>query len=80
MSQMVPVNNFKWVEHISEFDEIFIKSYNEESDEKYFLEIDVQYHENLHQTESNLLFASSISICIKSKNFLLIYMENLNLS
>ena len=44
MSQMVPVNNFKWVEHISEFEE------------KYFLEIDIQYHENLHQTQSNLLF------------------------
>ena len=56
ISQMVPVNNFKWVEHISEFDEIFIKSYNEESKEKYFLEIDIQYHENLHQTQSNLLF------------------------
>ena len=37
MSQKLPVNNFKWVEDISEFDESFIKNYNEESDEGYFL-------------------------------------------
>ena len=33
---------------MSEFDEIFIKSYNEESDKGYFFEVDVQYLENLH--------------------------------
>ena len=48
MSQKLAVNDFKWVEDISEFDEIFIKSYNEESDEGYFLEVDFQYLENLH--------------------------------
>ena len=30
-------------EDISQFDEIFIKNYNEESDERYFLEVDVPY-------------------------------------
>ena len=44
MSQRLPVNNFKLVEHISEFDESFIKNYNEESDEEYFLEVEVQYN------------------------------------
>ena len=39
MSQKFPVNDFKWAEDISEFDEIFIKSYNEESDEGCFLEV-----------------------------------------
>ena len=29
MSQKLPVNGFKWVEDLSEFDEGFIKSYNE---------------------------------------------------
>ena len=29
MSQKLPVNGFEWVEDISEFDESFIKSYNE---------------------------------------------------
>ena len=33
MSQKLPVNDFKWVENISEFDESFLKSYNEESNE-----------------------------------------------
>ena len=44
MSQKFPVNDFKdiWVEDISEFDESFIKIYNQESVEGYFLEIDIQ--------------------------------------
>ena len=45
MSQKVPVNGFNWVEDLSEFNESFIKSYNEENDEGYFLEVDVQYPE-----------------------------------
>ena len=39
MSQKLPVNNFEWIEDTSQFNEDFIKSYNEESDEGYFLEI-----------------------------------------
>ena len=46
MSKKLPVNDFKWLENISEFDESFIKSYNEESDERYFFEVDIQYPEN----------------------------------
>ena len=41
MSQKVPVNGFKWVEETFQFNEDFIKSYNEESDEGYFLEVDI---------------------------------------
>ena len=36
MSQKLPVTGFKWVEDISEFDESFIKIYNQDSDEGYF--------------------------------------------
>ena len=43
MSQQLPSNNFKWIKDISKFHESFIKSYNEESDKGYFLEVDVQY-------------------------------------
>ena len=43
MSQKLPVNNFKWIEETSQFNKDFLKSYNEESNEKYFLEVDVQY-------------------------------------
>ena len=44
----MPVNEFKWVQDISEFNEDFIKSYNDNSDEGYFIEIDIQYPENVH--------------------------------
>ena len=35
---------------MSEFKEDFIKSYNEESDEGYFLEVDVQYPKKITWT------------------------------
>ena len=53
---MLSVNEFKWVEDISEFNEDFIKSYNYESDEGCFLDVDVQYLENLHNLPNNLPF------------------------
>ena len=37
-----PISNFEWIEETSQFNEDFIKNYNEESDEGYFLEFDVQ--------------------------------------
>ena len=43
MPQKLPVNNFKWINDTSQFNEDYIKKYNEESDEGYFLEVDVQY-------------------------------------
>ena len=42
-SQNIPANDFKWFEHIPELDESSIKSSNEESDERYFQEVDIQY-------------------------------------
>ena len=43
MSQKRPVNNLEWIKDNSQFNEDFIKNYNEESDEEYFLKVDVQY-------------------------------------
>ena len=40
------MNNFEWIEETSQFTEDFIKNYNEESDERYCLEVDVQYPKN----------------------------------
>ena len=54
VSQNLPVKTFKWVEDISEFDESFIKSYNEASDEISFLEVNVQCPENLHNLHNDL--------------------------
>ena len=42
MPQKLPVYNFEWIEHTSQFNEDFIKRYNEERDEGYFLKADVQ--------------------------------------
>ena len=41
MSQKFPVNNFDWIKDISQFNEDFIKNYNEESDfiEEIFLKL-----------------------------------------
>ena len=43
-------------EETSKFNEDFIKSYNDESDEGYFLEDDVQYSGNLHNLHYDLPF------------------------
>ena len=56
MSQKLPVNCFKWIENASQFNEDFIKNYNEESDEGYFLEVDIQYTEELHEIPNDLTF------------------------
>ena len=39
MSQKLPVNDFKPVKDISEFNKDFMKSYNHESNERYFLKL-----------------------------------------
>ena len=54
MLQRLSVNNFEWIEIISEFNEDFIKSYNEQSDEGYFLEVDIQNPKKLHELHNDL--------------------------
>ena len=43
MSQKLPTNSFKWVEDLSQFNEDFIKKYDENSYILYFFEADVEY-------------------------------------
>ena len=50
------INKFEWIEDTSLFNEDFIKSYNEESDEGYFLEVDVQHPEKLDEPHNDLRF------------------------
>ena len=52
MSQKLPTFNFKWVEDTSQFNEVFIKNYNEKNEEGYFLEVHVQYLEKLYELHS----------------------------
>ena len=43
MSQKLPLGGLNWIEENSQFNEDFVESYNDDSDEGYFLEVDVQY-------------------------------------
>ena len=54
MPQKLPVNNFEWIKDTSQFNEYFIKNYNQESDEGYSLEVDVQYFEKLNKPHNDL--------------------------
>ena len=54
--EKLPVNNFEWIEYTSQFNEDLIKNYNEESDEGYFIEVDVRYTEILHELHNDLPF------------------------
>ena len=56
MIEKLPVNGFKWVKKISKFNERFIKSYNENSDIGYFLEVDVEYPKKLFNLQKDLPF------------------------
>ena len=56
MSQKLPVNGFKWKKNVSKFDEDFIKSYDEDSDKGYILEVDVEYQNKLLNLHSDLQF------------------------
>ena len=49
MSQKLPVKNFDWIEETSQFNNDFIKIYNEKGDEGYFLEDDIQYLKKFHE-------------------------------
>ena len=54
--QKLPVNTFEWIKDTSQFNEDFIKNYNEESDKEHFLKFDVQHLEKLNKLHNNLPF------------------------
>ena len=57
MSQKLLVNGFMWHnDHLSDFNAEFIKSYNENSDEGYFLEVDIEYPKQLWSSHKDLPF------------------------
>ena len=56
MPQKRPVDDFRWVENKSQFNEDFIENYNKDIDEGYFFEFDFQYPEKLHDAHNDLLF------------------------
>ena len=42
--------------YLSDFNEEFIKNYNEDSDEGYFLEVDIEYPKQLWSSHKDLSF------------------------
>ena len=56
MSQTLPINGFKWEDDISRFSERFTKSYNENSNEGYFLEVDIEYPKKIFGSLKDLPF------------------------
>ena len=56
MSQTLPLVGFKWVGETSQFNDNFIKRYNEDTNTGYLLEVDVQYPEKLHELHNDLPF------------------------
>ena len=58
ISQKLPVKSFEWIEDTYQFNEHFMKNYNGESDKVYFVEVDIQYLEKLHELHNGLPFLS----------------------
>ena len=56
MSQKLPINDFRWVEDLSKFNESIIKNYDEHTDRGYFLEEDVEYPKILFNSHKYLPF------------------------
>ena len=58
MSQKLPAKGFKWVKKkkLSEFNEDFIKKYDEDSNTGYFLEVDIDYPKELFNFHKDLPF------------------------
>ena len=54
MSEYLPYGKFKWLENVDEFD---VNSINEKSDTEYFLEIDLEYPNELHELHNDYLLA-----------------------
>ena len=55
-SQKIPINGFKWVENLSQFNESFIKHYDENSNTGYFLDVDIGYPTRLLNVHKYLPF------------------------
>ena len=57
MPQKLPLNGFMWYNnYLSDFSEDFIKNYNENSDVRYFLAVDVEYPKKLLSSHKDLPF------------------------
>ena len=58
MSENLPVDGFKWVKDLSQFNEDFTKKYDKNSNKGYFLEADAEYPKKLFNLHKSLPFLS----------------------
>ena len=58
MSQKLTVNGFKWVKNLSQFNESLIRNYNENSDTRYFIKVDIDYPKEMFNLHKDLPFLS----------------------
>ena len=56
MSQKLPALNVEWIKGTSKFNENVVKIYNAESRGNYFLEVDAQCPEELHELHNDFPF------------------------
>ena len=54
MSEYLPYGEFEWLENIDEFD---INSISEKSDTRYFVEVDLEYPDELHELHNDYALA-----------------------
>ena len=69
MLQKLPANTFEKIKDTSQFNDDFIKKYIDESDEGYFLEVDIQNVEKLHELHNDLPFLPEAKKKKNSKKF-----------
>ena len=56
ISQKLPVKGFKWAKDMSQFNEDFIKKYDEDCNKRYFFEVDIDYPKELFNFHKGLSF------------------------
>ena len=56
MCKKLPVGNFQWAKNLKRYSKEFIKRYDENSDNRYLLEVDVEYPKELHKLHEVLEF------------------------
>ena len=58
MSRNLSLDSFEWRKDKFAFNKEFIKNYDEDSDKRYMLEVDVNYQKELHKLHRDTLFLS----------------------
>ena len=81
MFQKLPVNGFVWYnDYLSNFNEDFIKNHDENSDEGYFLEVDIEYAKILWGSHKDLPFLPERKKLEKVENLIVVQKTNKNMS